>query len=91
MLLLHDRDGGFWWHGALSSDPEATRRLTSVGLSWGSTGVAMRTEGAVDRAPGLRPTRLHGAPILAPAQPTLLASQLKESHYIECRHSVIFL
>ncbi|XP_021914627.1 fukutin-like isoform X2 [Zootermopsis nevadensis] len=48
LVLFHEREGNYWWHGNLLSDPRAISELSSFGLSLHSAQM-MKTEGAFDK------------------------------------------
>jgi hypothetical protein len=49
LVLLHERDADFWWHGAASSDFGVNSKLLSLGVKSPEELKIMQSEGAYDK------------------------------------------
>ncbi|XP_049788439.1 ribitol-5-phosphate transferase FKTN-like [Schistocerca cancellata] len=83
LVLFHDREANFWWHGSIHSDPDALHQLFSLGVNQGFS--FMNHEGAYDKFVTEK-LDLHGTAFYVPKNiPDFLHDSLN-SRFLECRH-----
>ncbi|KAF4525981.1 hypothetical protein B566_EDAN000773 [Ephemera danica] len=86
LVLLHERDADFWWHGAAVSDFGVNNKLLSVGVkSLGELSI-MQSEGAFDKFEG-SPVQMDGLRVVVPSNIPGFLDQKSQSRYVECSHS----
>lgn len=86
LVLFHEREGNYWWHGSLLSDPRAISELSAFGLSVHSVQM-MKTEGAFDKFE-TEVVRLDGIPLLIPKDIPRFLHDVSSSRFIECSHTL---
>jgi hypothetical protein len=84
LVLFHEREGNYWWHGNLLSDPRAISELSSFGLSVHSVQM-MKTEGAFDKFE-TELVHMDHIPLLIPKDIPHFLRDTRSSRYIECNH-----
>ncbi|PNF36025.1 Fukutin [Cryptotermes secundus] len=84
LVLFHEREGNYWWHGGLLSDPRAISELSTFGLSV-HTVQMMKTEGAFDKFE-TDLVDMGGIPILIPKNIPRFLHDTESSRFIECSH-----
>ncbi|XP_069682126.1 ribitol-5-phosphate transferase FKTN-like [Periplaneta americana] len=84
LVLFHEREGNYWWHGNLLSDPKAIPELSALGLSVHGVQM-MKTEGAFDK---FETELVHtdGVPMLIPKDIPRFLREASCSRFIECNH-----
>ncbi|XP_071439540.1 ribitol-5-phosphate transferase FKTN-like isoform X2 [Hetaerina americana] len=87
LTLFHEREGNFWWHGDVFSDPESEIKLQTLGLSAKDV-TNLEHEGAFDKFEVIS-RQLPGfpSPITVPSNVPAFVHDLRQSHFKECSWS----
>ncbi|PSN39877.1 Fukutin [Blattella germanica] len=84
IVLFHEREGNYWWHGNILSDPSAISELSSFGLSVHGVQM-MKSEGAYDKFE-TEVVNIDGISLLLPKDIPRFLREATSSRYIECNH-----
>lgn len=84
IVILHEREGNFWWHGSLSSDPSAEKLLISMDFPADKTQL-MKHEGALEKFE-MDHIDVNGLKLLVPKNIPIFLKDVEHSHFIECTH-----
>nr|CAD7445405.1 unnamed protein product [Timema bartmani] len=82
LVLLHKREGNYWWYAGLNNDPRAESNLKGLGLSFYSL-QAMKTEGALDKFE-TEHVSLDGISMLVPKDVPRYLREAAGSKFVEC-------
>nr|CAD7417291.1 unnamed protein product [Timema poppensis] len=82
LVLLHEREGNYWWHAGLNNDPRADSKLKGLGLSFYSL-QAMKTEGAFDKFE-TEHVSLDSISMLVPKDVPQYLREAAGSKFVEC-------
>ncbi|KAG8222069.1 hypothetical protein J437_LFUL000513 [Ladona fulva] len=87
IIILHEREGNFWWHGDVYSDPEAEVKLQTIGSTVKDIKI-LEQEGALDKFK-VHPQLLPGfsSAFTVPSDISEFLDTLKDSHFKECSWS----
>ncbi|KAK7863769.1 hypothetical protein R5R35_009576 [Gryllus longicercus] len=86
IVIFHEREGNFWWHGSLLSDPSADNVLMSMGISTAKSQL-MKQEGAFEKFE-VDQIYVDGLKLLIPKDVTQFLKESANSHFIECSHKL---
>ncbi|XP_067002294.1 ribitol-5-phosphate transferase FKTN [Anabrus simplex] len=84
LVLFHEREGNFWWHGDVHSDPDAMDHLSLLGLSIHKLQL-MKHEGAFEKFESEQ-AAIDNIPFLIPKDIVSFLRDAASSRYIECSH-----
>ncbi|XP_063216119.1 ribitol-5-phosphate transferase FKTN-like isoform X1 [Bacillus rossius redtenbacheri] len=82
VVVFYEREGNYWWHGSIDSDPDAALKLKEFGLSIDSLDF-MRTEGAYDKFESTV-SLAFGIPVNVPKDSIQFLREKSSSQFIEC-------
>ncbi|KAJ8898420.1 hypothetical protein PR048_003780 [Dryococelus australis] len=82
LVVFYEREGNYWWHGSINSDPDAPVKLRELGLSIYSLDF-MRNEGAYEK---FEITLSHDfqVPMNVPKDSVQFLREKSNSRFIEC-------
>ena len=84
IVLFHERDGNYWWHGNILSDPTAISELSAFGLSVHSVQM-MKSEGAFDKFE-TELVVIDAVSLLIPKDIPHFLREVTSSQFVECNH-----
>lgn len=85
LVLIHEREGNYWWYGDLHSDPLYSDKLSTFGLSLSDVHL-MKTEGALEKL-NTELVLLDGIPFLVPKDISRFVRDAASSRFQECNHT----
>lgn len=87
LIILHEREGNFWWHGDVYSDSEAEVKLQTLGISFKENSI-LELEGALDKFE-VTTHVLPGFPsaVTVPSDIPTFLNALQNSNFKECSWS----
>ncbi|KAJ9580943.1 hypothetical protein L9F63_023876 [Diploptera punctata] len=84
IVLFHEREGNYWWHGNILSDPTAISELSTFGLSVHGVQM-MKSEGAYDKFE-TEHVEIDAISFLIPKDIPHFLREATNSRFVECNH-----